>query len=258
MAFNHMNLNNLQTVADGANDELFTMDTNYADAVTTDMDLVLVNGQYQPIVSATAGVWQRWRMVLASVEQQLYITVPGCELQLLAKDGIYLDVAPRTVTTIYLAPGNRADVAVRCSAAGSYDIVSSDNGKRRRSLLQRGGGGGGGPGGGDIFAGTIGTVEVTGAATADAALVAFSATRPCYLVDLQGVPADSVESGFLLDLGPPPNINGLSYTSSDTYITTMDVAKVHEWAVEGERHALDGHIPPPPPPPPPEKKKRDG
>ena len=35
-----------------------------------------------------------------------------CEMQLLAKDGIYLHDAPRLVEWIILSPGNRADVAV--------------------------------------------------------------------------------------------------------------------------------------------------
>ena len=41
-----------------------------------------------------------------------------CEFQLLAKDGIYLTDAPRTVPAIILSPGNKADVAVRCSKIG--------------------------------------------------------------------------------------------------------------------------------------------
>ena len=39
-----------------------------------------------------------------------------CEMKLLAKDGIYLDDAPRDISTAILSPGNRADLAVRCNS----------------------------------------------------------------------------------------------------------------------------------------------
>ena len=44
----------------------------------------------------------------------------GCEMQLLAKDGIYLADAPRQISQARVPAGGRADVMVRCSTAGSY------------------------------------------------------------------------------------------------------------------------------------------
>ena len=43
----------------------------------------------------------------------------NCEMQLLAKDKIYLHDAPRAVKHIILSSGNRVDLAVRCFAVGT-------------------------------------------------------------------------------------------------------------------------------------------
>merc|ERR1712048_1090297 len=71
------------------------------------------------------GEWNRFRILFASIEQQLEIYVsetsrPGvsnaeCELQLLAKDGIYLNEMPRRVDMIHLFAGARSDIAIRCT-----------------------------------------------------------------------------------------------------------------------------------------------
>lgn len=65
----------------------------------------------------------------------------GCKLLTLARDGIYLP-APRLQGggdgRVVLAPGSRADLAVRCDRPGVYRLVSSNYG------ATAGGGGGGG------------------------------------------------------------------------------------------------------------------
>ena len=38
----------------------------------------------------------------------------ACQMLLLAKDGVYLPVAPRAITQGLLASGNRADVLINC------------------------------------------------------------------------------------------------------------------------------------------------
>eukprot|EP00751_Fragilariopsis_kerguelensis_P045108 CAMPEP_0170995408 /NCGR_PEP_ID=MMETSP0736-20130129/11577_1 /TAXON_ID=186038 /ORGANISM="Fragilariopsis kerguelensis, Strain L26-C5" /LENGTH=685 /DNA_ID=CAMNT_0011421563 /DNA_START=279 /DNA_END=2335 /DNA_ORIENTATION=- len=98
-------------------------------AVTANPDLFLINMQYIPRITVERGKWYRMRTVLASINEGIIFRPPeGCDLQLLAKDGIYLDDAPRRVDAFYLRPGNRADVAMRCDVeegAYSIDIVST-------------------------------------------------------------------------------------------------------------------------------------
>jgi len=41
----------------------------------------------------------------------------SCKWQLLSKDGVYLETAPRNVTFLELTSGSRCDVLVQCSGA---------------------------------------------------------------------------------------------------------------------------------------------
>ena len=80
---------------------------------------VVVNGMYQPIISMAANRWYRWRLVFAAVDAVLEPMLTGCELKLLATDGIYLPTAPRDITIGYLGPGSRRGSRRWSSPAGS-------------------------------------------------------------------------------------------------------------------------------------------
>lgn len=82
---------------------------------------VLVNGMWQPRLTMQEGKWMRLRMVYATTVLTLTLNWLSqrnngfeCEFQLLAKDGVYLNEAPRTVKMLQLTPGSRSDVAMRC------------------------------------------------------------------------------------------------------------------------------------------------
>lgn len=80
-------------------------------------DIMLVNGQTDPVVSMNANKWYRWRIAFTALESTAIFTLDddSCEMQLLAKDGLYLQEAPRLVTSLPLYPAARCDVAVRCT-----------------------------------------------------------------------------------------------------------------------------------------------
>ena len=69
---------------------------------------------------AQAGVWQRWRLVNAAPSRFLDLTVTmidddtptGCQIALLAKDGVFLLDMPRLVNHAMLVG------AARCAAPG--------------------------------------------------------------------------------------------------------------------------------------------
>lgn len=90
-------------------------------------EVYLVNGQNNPTVTMQPGEWQRWRLVHASSSVSLHLVLSeGCEMQLIANDGVYLiDRTPIAIDSLSLVPGSRRDILVRCSAAGSYSISSS-------------------------------------------------------------------------------------------------------------------------------------
>ncbi len=111
-----------------------------ANAVALDMapgpayntSLVLLNGGWQPVIPLVAGEWARWRMLHSGSAEILELALvgadgapaPGCEVLLVAKDGVYMPQVPRATPTVYLTPANRADVLVRCAEAGNVTLAS--------------------------------------------------------------------------------------------------------------------------------------
>ena len=86
-------------------------------------DIRLVNGQTDPVIFMDANKWYRWRIAFTSLESTATFALDddSCDMQLLAKDGIYLEEAPRAVNSLPLYPAARCDVAVRCT--GETGIV---------------------------------------------------------------------------------------------------------------------------------------
>ncbi|MDF3313342.1 multicopper oxidase family protein [Rhodococcus sp. T2V] len=85
-------------------------------------NLVLVNGQHRPTVTAVPGTWERWRIVNACVSRYLRLRLDGQHLQLLGLDSGRFP-APRPVEEIVLAGGNRADLVVS-TTAGSAQLLA--------------------------------------------------------------------------------------------------------------------------------------
>ena len=158
-----------------------------------------------------------------------------CEMQLLAKDGVYLPAAPRAVNELPLSPGARADVAVYCSEAGAANLVSTG---RRRQLQGRLPGGGGTTTGGGGQTATAGkwtgvalTVVASGAHAGQASAVpSFAVTRPCYLASTLGATADTVEA---IRLGPLPNFNRNRFSGEDSYEASFAAGSLVQLEVSG-------------------------
>lgn len=96
----------------------------------TNQNFLTVNGQVNPIISIKPGEWIRLRTIYAAwLEGNLDLTIPGnCEINLLAKDGIYIRDFPRRIQTAPIVPGGRADLMVRClDSSSTYNILGGDN-----------------------------------------------------------------------------------------------------------------------------------
>ena len=152
---------------------------------------VLVNGELRPTVRIDADRWYRLRIIFAAVAHTLVLgmcseAAPGrpaepacvhgeasapCEWYLLAKDGVYIHDAPRRIRGALLAPGNRADVLVRCPA-GTHSLNSHPGPSAlhgaRAAVAQR-----------------LALVHAAERGHTRCALREFRAPRPCYLVDLR-------------------------------------------------------------------------
>ncbi|GAB3139713.1 multicopper oxidase family protein [Marisediminicola antarctica] len=81
-------------------------------------ELVLVNGQLAPTLSARPGERERWRVVNACTSRYLSLRLDGQGLQLLGMDS-GRDAEPESVEEVRLAPGNRADLLVDAASGSS-------------------------------------------------------------------------------------------------------------------------------------------
>lgn len=94
-----------------------TVDPN-AVITTAFPSFYVVNGQHEPSVEIAAGSVGLFRMVNAGAFKTLVLkfgTDNVCELRLIARDGVFQQGGYPRVTRIVLAPGSRADVAVKCT-----------------------------------------------------------------------------------------------------------------------------------------------
>ncbi|CAN5360457.1 multicopper oxidase family protein [soil metagenome] len=103
-----------------------TFDSAGQVAPTTQLDrmsgregtVLMLNGQVGPVMTASPGDRERWRIVNACTSRYLNLTLAGQTMQLLGYDSGRF-AAPRDVTGLSLAPGSRTDVLVTMSAGTS-------------------------------------------------------------------------------------------------------------------------------------------
>jgi FtsP/CotA-like multicopper oxidase with cupredoxin domain len=147
-------------------------------------DAIVVNGLPQPRMSARAGTLEHWRIVNASPSRYYALRLDGLPLHLIATDGGRLD-APHPVDEIVLVPGERAEVLVPVSAAGSHVLTTRgvDRGGMGMGGMQGGMGRGDAAGQAD-GANVVASLVVAGAGAPAPAL-------PSVLRD-QGEPSDDV------------------------------------------------------------------
>lgn len=86
-------------------------------------DVVLVNGQVRPRLTAAPGERERWRVVNACPSRYLRLQLPGQKIQLLSRDLGRLPV-PEEITEVLLAPGNRVELLVE-TTEGSTKLVTA-------------------------------------------------------------------------------------------------------------------------------------
>ncbi|MBC7292448.1 MAG: multicopper oxidase family protein [Actinotalea sp.] len=104
-------------------------------------DLVLVNGQLAPVLSARPGERERWRVVNACTSRYLRLALPGQDVQLIGIDGGH-EPEPTDVEEVLLAPGNRADLLLTTRAGTG---VLRSRGHDRVGGMMMGGAGLSGP-----------------------------------------------------------------------------------------------------------------
>lgn len=121
-------------------------------------DLVMVNGQLRPRLTARPGQRERWRVINACTSRFLRLALPGQQLHLLAVDSGHL-TRPAVADEVLLAPGNRADLLVTAQPGTSK--LATLGYDRGQMMGMMGGGGLSGPA-------TLATFRVEGSPVADA------------------------------------------------------------------------------------------
>lgn len=218
--------------------------------LTTGDSYWTVNGQIAPTATITQNQWTRVRVAYSSLEATADIALSdtnslGCEWKLLAKDGIYVDHAPRAMTVAHVAPGNRFDFVVKCTSAGDFTLTAT-------AEAAGGPGGGGGPNGRRILqtAESLMTFTVAASsATAAADLTVFTSKKPVYLQDVYDTAAHGVTHvAHTLNFARETGGCKVAFDQTEkqydgTAHGSMAVGSVQAWTVSGnDKHPFHIHI----------------
>jgi FtsP/CotA-like multicopper oxidase with cupredoxin domain len=181
-----------------------------------------VNGKVQGNLCTPANEWQHWRLLLADADamSKTLSVGAGCEVALLARDGVWRTVAPKPVPTnsLDLTGASRADLAIRCSADSNISV----NGKVVAN----------------VFADATLPANLTvGPYSNGPSGTTWSAQRPAYLRDLRG--ATSFEQRNV-SMGAR-TINGSKF---DMIVPTFYIptGNVQQWTVKAGAHPFHLHV----------------
>jgi len=179
----------------------------------------IVNGQYKPSYEMTANEWYRFRIIHGGWRQDpLNLQIAGCDMALLAKDGLYIQDFPRFITNAPIPAGGRADIMVRCATSGVFRMK-------------------------DFEAQTVMYLEVSdtiGANSVD--LPSWTPTYPDYMLDLRNAQVSSgcsCETSFS-DLA----VNGEKF-EKDSYIHSIAFGSIVErFLINTRNHPYHQHVHP--------------
>ena len=177
-----------------------------------------VNGAVNGNMCVPANEWQHWRVLLADADSRPKdVSVNGqCEMQLLARDGVWRTTAPRDIAnnTINLTGASRADIAVHCSGDATISVGNTQ----------------------------VANIFADGAGNADPSPYnngqTWSASRPDYLRDLRDETPDNNET---VRMGAR-TINGSRFDHDiPTFALTAD--GLQSWGLNGARnHPFHLHV----------------
>ncbi|HEY5115166.1 MAG TPA: multicopper oxidase family protein [Nakamurella sp.] len=201
-------------------------------------DLIMVNGQANPHLTAHPGTRERWRIVNACVARYLRLRLDGQDLHLLGID-LPLGDQPPQVDEVPLAPGNRADLLVT-TRTGTSTLRTLPYNRGTPMGVGDGMGMGGGMSSQGADSGRpvieLATLTVTG--TAAPALAALS-TRPT-LPDLRGTIVTTRRTLTLamgMGMGMGMDSGGRAFTidgrrfDSNRVDQTVAAGAVEEWTI---------------------------
>jgi FtsP/CotA-like multicopper oxidase with cupredoxin domain len=179
-------------------------------------NLVMVNGQLNPVLPIRPGQVQRWRIFNGSTARFYRLGLEGHSLQVIGTDGGLLD-KPYAMTEILLAPAERIDVLVKASdSAGTFRLLALayDRGGMGMMTAAMGGSTGAGMegfGGAASAQVTLLTLNDTGTAAADALPSQVNPAAKRVAMDLASLPHTRFVLGMSMGRG---TINGVSFAEA--------------------------------------------
>ncbi|KAI8502260.1 hypothetical protein Bbelb_198480 [Branchiostoma belcheri] len=176
----------------------------------------LTNGQYIPTISMRPGEIRRFRLVNIGPTDMLEMYLEGCEMVVLAFDGVYVD-KPYQTEYVFIPDAGRADVAVRCSEAGSYQLISRNAPDQIMSV-----------GSTPVYDGIIATIEVLGEPV-EMSFPTSLPERPFFNLDLRGFPDTRIRGRNVVEFGPTPYLNREKMKTGDYFRYKFRTGTVQEW-----------------------------
>jgi FtsP/CotA-like multicopper oxidase with cupredoxin domain len=183
-----------------------------------------VNGTVNGTLTVPPNTWEHWRVLLADADARTKdVSVgAGCEVKLLARDGVWRTSAPKDLptNTINITGASRADLAVRCSANSDIKVANT----------------------------TVANVAVAGTedtgphpyaegGSAEGGSM-WSTARPDYLRDLRnesGVNTEKISMGAR-------TVNGVKF-DVNTPTFTLNADAVQDWSIKGAvNHPFHLHV----------------
>ncbi len=181
-----------------------------------------VNGKVQGNLCTPVSEWQHWRLLLADSDAmpRTLSVGAGCQVALLARDGVWRNVAPKQLPTnsLELTGASRADLAIRCSADSNISV----NG----TVVA------------NVFAdATLPANSTVGPYSNGATGTTWSALRPAYLRDLRGVTSFEQRT---VSMGAR-TINGSKF-DMNVPTFTIPTGHVQQWNVKAGAHPFHLHV----------------
>lgn len=232
----HWNFSEMDMIASASGDTIWKYTPNgYCppEETASTTNFFTTNGQSQPWLNIKEGQWHRLQVLNTSLMSWINILPPeGCEFQLLAKDGIYLQELPRHVSHIILPGAGRADLAVRCSDSGQKTIISAKSTGKGQDLMWEG----------VLFHLLVQESQLP----PQPPLTRTTYDLPCYLHDLTHLEPEHKYSFVQNDNDLPGTytINGISFNpNKPIYKTHLGV--LEEWTLGNiDQHSFHIHVTP--------------
>lgn len=191
-------------------------------------NIVMVNGQVNPSLSIRPGQVQRWQIVNASNARFYHLSLENHSMYLVGTDGGLLD-KPYRISSLLLAPGERADILVKADQVSrSYRFLSLPYNRGGNSTLQQV---------------TLLTLSYQQTLLNDALPSVVNSAAGRLSIDTSGLPRRRLELSMMQGRG---YINGVSFTDMDHTCKIMsEVGGYEVWEIvnrSGMDHPFHQHV----------------